>query len=89
MDMMVPCGDCGGEGTASETQTIPCPVCKGAGDIEETCDVCKGEGCPICYDTGIYSGDCGACSGCGEIEITIKCTNCQGRGWAMNPIMAK
>ena len=34
----------------ADAKTFPCPTCKGSGTAVQVCDVCDGEGRPICVD---------------------------------------
>ncbi len=67
----VPCGTCGGSGAEPGTDPVTCPVCGGAGRVQEVSNTVFGQ--------FVRAHPCGRCGGSGRV-VEHPCNTCKGGG---------
>jgi len=68
---MVPCKECGGEGTSKGSERKTCPTCQGQGEVRQAAR--------SLFGTFVNVSVCSTCSGEGTI-VTDPCAKCSGDG---------
>lgn len=81
-EMLELCPTCRGEGVdPTDVEEKTCEGCEGAGIIDEvTCDLCGGQGCARCGNSGsFFNVECPHCEMQGIVHIPIRCPTCRGQ----------
>ncbi|MDP4013660.1 MAG: DnaJ C-terminal domain-containing protein, partial [Candidatus Nanopelagicales bacterium] len=74
IDSATVCESCGGEGTAPDTQVVPCTACHGRGEVQSVQRSFLGQvmtthACPQCRGFGsVIPHPCSACGGAGRVR---------------------
>src|SRR5688572_10220061 len=71
LEVAVPCGRCGGDGSEPGTAITPCPKCRGSGRLQQVSRSVFGE--------FVRTQTCPQCSGAGRVAET-PCADCRGGG---------